>query len=567
MKRISLVILLICALAWSSFAGGILTNTNQSAQFVRMLSRNASLQLDGVYYNPAGLTKLDNGFHFALYNQSIFQEKTINSGFPWLNNGEYIGKVKAPIFPSAFAVWKKDWLALSLGIGPNAGGGSATFENGLPSFEIPLTKLVPGMAGLKALPAPYNYNVSAYNADLYFDGSSVFWGIQVGATFKINDYVSVYGGARIMPSKNTYNGYIHDIQLNVNGALVPAGTWLTGTAAPAVSGLSTAANNASASLAGTATSLQPIITLGAGSYTIAQVQAAGYISSALRAQLEGALGQLGLTPAQVAAMNMTQVQGTFTTASNTYKANATTLATTAVTLAATGSAMGDKNVETEQTGLGIAPILGANFNLGENYNLAIKYEFKAGLELTNSTKVDDLGLFPDEGKSRSDIPAILAVGFGFRPVKWLDGQISYTNYFDKQVDWGNNVRESVYKRQVKRNIDKNYWELALGLQFNITDNFAVSVGGLRSKPGVGDHYQSDFSYTNPSTTFAGGIQYKIGERLTVDAGLMNTMYSEEEVTFIDPDLLIAQPTTLGKYTETLNKTTMGFALGFSYKIF
>ena len=62
MKRTLLVTVLIGAFALTSFAGGLLTNTNQSAQFVRMLSRNASTQIDAVYFNPAGLIKLENGW-------------------------------------------------------------------------------------------------------------------------------------------------------------------------------------------------------------------------------------------------------------------------------------------------------------------------------------------------------------------------------------------------------------------------------------------------------------------------------------------------------------------------
>ncbi len=135
MKRIFLVTGLIGAMALTTFAGGLLTNTNQSAQFVRMLSRNASTQIDAVYFNPAGLIKLEDGWHFSLNNQSIFQEKTVNSKFPLLNNGEYVGDVKAPVFPSAFGVYKVNDLAISVGFGPVGGGGSATFERGLPSFE------------------------------------------------------------------------------------------------------------------------------------------------------------------------------------------------------------------------------------------------------------------------------------------------------------------------------------------------------------------------------------------------------------------------------------------------
>jgi long-chain fatty acid transport protein len=557
-KRIIPAVLLMFVVLTTS-AGGLLTNTNQSAQFVRMLSRNASTQIDAVYYNPAGLIKLNNGWHFALSNQSIFQEKTVNSGYPLLNNGEYIGKVKAPVFPTAFGVYKTDNFAFSLGFGPNGGGGSADFDRGLATFEIPLSRLVPELKGLSAL----GYNVTGYNADITFSGSSIFWGIQAGATVKVNNMFSVYGGVRILPSTNTYEGSIKNIQVLISNTPQLASAFLTTVG----NGLKTTA----ASLSGAATSVQPLITLGAGTYTLAQVQGAGYISSATRAQLEGGLAQLGLTSAQIAAMNITQIQAT-------YNGGAANLNTQSAGLIKTGGDLKDKEVSTKQTGLGFTPIIGINFSPTENLNIALKYEHMTKLTLTNDTKADSLHIFPDKGKSSSDIPGIIAVGIGYKPVKWLETQLSFNYYLDKGVNWGNNIRESgAHERTTLREIDKNYYELALGLQFNLTDKFAVSIGGMTSQPGVADSYQSDFSYTNPSSTLAGGFQWKISERMTFDAGFMNTFYKDVTISYADsklkdynvkyPSVYNTQPYVQGKYSDTLGKTTMGFAFGLSYSIF
>lgn len=565
MKKSILSSLLIVAVVMSTYAGGLLTNTNQSAQWLRMLSRNASRQIDAVYYNPAGLTYLKDGFYVGLYNQSIWQEKSVTSNFPLLNDKEYIGKVKAPLFPDVYAVWKKDNLAFSLGIGPNGGGGSATFDRGLPSFEIPITKLVPKLAGLSQVPAPGKYTISGYDADLYFDGSSIFWGIQLGATMKFNDVFSGYLGVRYLPSKNTYSGSIQNISLTVNGTSVPAGSWMTTTAAPTITAIATQAAGAATTYNGAANSVQQLITGGAGSYTLAQVQTAGFISSAQKAQFEAALANLGLTSAQIAGMNMNQIKPAFTTAATTYQANATQLNGTAALLNATGATLGNKEVETEQTGAGWTPIIGANINVNDQLNIALKYEFVTKMKLTNSTAKDDLGLFPDGVSSPSDIPAILAVGVGYKAASWLETQLSYNLYFDKGVGWGQNTRDlAIYKsldptKIRTREIDKNYWELALGLQFNVTENLSFSVGGLRSKPGTADSYQSDFSYSNPSFTLGGGLQLKLGEKLILDAGVMNTFYEDVTVEFTDPDI--------GKYNEVLGKTTMGVGVGLSYKLF
>ena len=109
------------------------------------------------FSNAAFSTKLSEGFHIALYNQSLFQEKTVINDFPFLNNDTYVGEVKVPIFPTLFAVYKVGDLAISFGFGPNAGGGSADFPDGLPSFEIPIS----AVPAILASP-PYSLPITGY---------------------------------------------------------------------------------------------------------------------------------------------------------------------------------------------------------------------------------------------------------------------------------------------------------------------------------------------------------------------------------------------------------------------
>src|SRR5450759_1290303 len=89
----------------SLLAGGLVTNTNQSAMFTRLQNRNASTGIDAVYYNPAGLTKLADGFYFSLNNQTISQTQTIGNNYSFLSGTkprEYIGKVSAPVYPGVY---------------------------------------------------------------------------------------------------------------------------------------------------------------------------------------------------------------------------------------------------------------------------------------------------------------------------------------------------------------------------------------------------------------------------------------------------------------------------------
>lgn len=562
MKRLTLFVALFM-LGHLVFAGGVLTNTNQSAQFIRMMSRNASTDIDAVYFNPAGLIKMQDGWHFAFYSQTIFQDKIVDSGFPLLNDGHYVGKVTVPVFPTAYAVYKRQNWAFSLGFGPNAGGGSADFERGLPSFEIPITKVVPGLAGLTQINP--NLNVTGYDAELSFSGSSVFWGIQLGATYKINDILSVYGGVRYMPSKNVYEGSIRNIQLEVGGQMFSAPTWLGG-AASTVSGVAAQASAGAAQYAAAATTASGLSGQLATAITAGLINANDPLTDP---QIIGALQQFGVNPAgftnQIAVGAFSQVATTLNGQASGLTTTAATLTSTASTLNATAGDLADREVKTEQTGAGFTPILGIQISPAENLNIAVKYEMKTILKLTNDTEVDDLGLFPDGAESRNDVPAVLGIGVGYKPADWLEAQFSYTGYFNKGVNWGQNTRDLAIWKSVDptkirtREIDNNGYELALGFQFNLNDNLAFSIGGMYGDMGIADSYQSDFSFSNPSFTIGGGVMWKITDKLVFDAGVSNTYYQDQTVTFADPDL--------GNYDETLGKTTLNFAVGLSYSIF
>ena len=516
-------------------AGGILTNTNQSAQFVRMLSRNASTDLDAVYFNPAGLTQLKNGFYFGLQNQSITQSKTIASDFPNLKYDEYVGDVKAPVFPTAFAVYKLDNWAFSAGFGPNGGAGSTKYDHGLPSFEKQIARLVPQLSGLGALGVdpPTDYDV-----DIQFEGTSVFWGIQLGVSYKINEVFSVYGGARYLPSVNTYSGTISNIKLGPAGNLLSGQTYLANAAA--------AATVKAQATSGAAASLQPLVSAGAGGYTFAQVQGGGYIDAATRAQIEGGLLQLGNTQAQIDAMTVAQAQTTYSTTSEY-------LAAMAGQLSANAAGLADKYVDTKQTGAGYTPIIGFDIHL-DKLNIGLKYEHKTVLTLVNDTKVDDTGLFPDGDQYGSDIPAIIAGGADYQATDKLKASASFNLYLDKNVDWHANI----YGQQ--RTIDKNYLEFMLGLEYQLSKSFAVSTGFMNSNMGVSEDYQSDFSYSNDSYTIGLGLQWNMNKRLVLDAGVMNTIYKDYTKSFTE-----ANP--IGTYSETYGKTTLTFAVGIGYKIF
>lgn len=200
----------------ASFAGGILTNTNQSAHFLRNPARDASTEIDAVYTNPAGLIKLPEGFHFSFNNQSAFQTRTITSTSPifMMSGGnatkEFEGKASAPIIPSLQGAYRKGKWALSGSIAVTGGGGKATFDNGLPSFEAAMgagaSPSIIGLAGYKA---------NQYTLQQHMKGSNFIFGGQLGGTYEINKMFSAYAGFRLNIVKNKYEGYLRGLKMNL----------------------------------------------------------------------------------------------------------------------------------------------------------------------------------------------------------------------------------------------------------------------------------------------------------------------------------------------------------------
>ena len=100
---------MLLAAATTATAGGILTNTNQSIDFLRNPARDASIGLDGVYSNPAGVAFLPEGFHLGFNWQYAHQTRTITSTNDLFrlgikNNGNsektFKGVADAPFIPS-----------------------------------------------------------------------------------------------------------------------------------------------------------------------------------------------------------------------------------------------------------------------------------------------------------------------------------------------------------------------------------------------------------------------------------------------------------------------------------
>lgn len=508
----------------SVLAGGLVTNNNQSAMFTRLQNRNASTSIDAVFYNPAGLTKLGNGFFASINNQTIFQTKTVGDNYTFLSGEkprEYVGNVKAPLYPGVYVAYNTGKLSFSAGFNPVGGGGGAKYDNGLPSFEAQVAELVPLLVS-KGIPT------TQYASDIYFEGSSIYFGFQGNVAYKVNDNLSVALGGRLVSAKNAYKGYLRNVTINptypafgaqYNGSMVSAPEFFTA-GATTLAPLSNAANAMVSGLSSVPTGT-PLTALPA------QTQA----------QIAGILGLAGLNPA-----NITTV-GTAVTA-------LTGVGTKSAELSAYAAKTQGLEVDAEQTGKGFTPILSVNYSPVENLNIAVKYEFKTNLNLT--TKVNGGknggGIYIQDSVSIADLPAILFIGAEYKAFDKLTLSGTFNYYWDKNVDYDGQDDVTLNK------IDKNFLEFGLGAEYALTEKFRVSAGWLATSTGVNENYQSDITYSANTNSFGFGFGYRINTMIDLNIGGQYTDYATATRTF----------TRLTPINETLDKKTWIIGAGLDF---
>lgn len=477
---------LACGMFASAFAGGLLTNTNQSVHFLRNPARDASTEIDAAYTNPAGLSKLPtDGFHFSFTNQSAFQTRTITSTFgnstaniyPFSGFGGnpekvFKGEAAAPIVPSLQGAYKKGKWVLSGNLAITGGGGKATFNHGLPSFEAPVSLL------------PYSVSGNQYSVDSYMQGKQFIFGGQLGGTYQINEMFSVYAGFRMNVVSSSYNGYLHNIETNPGGGnMVNAYNYF---------------NQNAIAAQGIADMLKPANDGGYGTYTLNQLVAYGMLSQPEADQLAG---RLGMSP-DVATVS--QVYGGYTSLAEAAQKGA--------------DKTKDKDLDCEQSGWGITPILGFNFSWNK-LNIGVKYEFMTNLNVENKTKINTTGVaaYDDGINTPHDIPALLTIGAQYDIIPSVTVSCGYHHFFDSDAKMADNKQEY---------INGGINEYLLGAEWRIDNMFLVSAGGQITRTGVTDAYQTDMSFSLNSYSIGFGGAVNVSPSVRINIGYFFTNYED-----------------------------------------
>ena len=516
MRKLSLISFLMLIVSVPTFAGGLLTNTNQNVAFLRNIARGASTEIDAVYSNPAGVAFLNDGFHLSLNGQSAFQTRTINSTLgdptikdpiilPFIGNGrsatkEFKGEASAPFIPSFQAAYKKGNWTFSGSFAVTGGGGKATFNEGLASFEskVAMTPIVLSKVGFAG--------TNQYAVSSYMQGKQYIFGLQLGATYKLNDNLAVFGGGRMNYVSNSYFGYLRNISANLNG------------------GDMVNLNDES---------IKNQLLTKKGQYSAAAAQ---YTTLATAANAAG----------------NTQLAAQYTTAA----ASATTAAN-AISSVVAGST--DKELDCDQSGWGLTPIIGIDYKIGK-LNLGAKYEFKTNLNIENKTKVNSTGVVAyDHGvNTPNDIPAMLTVGAQYSILPSVRASLGWNHYYDKDAKMANDKQKY---------LGGGTDEYLAGAEWDITNRVLVSAGFQSTNYELQDNYMSDMSFTTSSYSVGMGAAFKLNKSLKVNVAYFFTNYDKytkvSKSTVEDANSVGYNGTGLAG-TDVFTRTNKVFGVGVDY---
>lgn len=468
---------IVMAAAETASAGGLLTNTNQNIAFLRNPARDAAIGIDGVYSNPAGVVFLGEGIHLSLNLQNAHQTRTVTSCFaPFAfgakNGGnvakEFKGEADAPVIPSLQAARNKGDWSFQFNFAITGGGGKCEFDGGLGSFESTVGMLPLLSQNLDALSTQLGMGplglptVSQYDMDTYMRGRQYYYGFTFGAAYKVNEHLSVYGGLRMLYGTANYYGYVSNVKADIGNGLVDASKTFNESAV----------------------------------------------------QANQALGQL-----RDAAIKAQQAGDAAAAAQ--YAQQAEQMAVKATMLGALGSATEDVTLNCDQTGWGIAPIIGIDYKTGK-FNFAAKYEFKTTMELknksANSKSAENLSMldrYKDGQKVSEDSPALLTVGAQWEALPELRVSAGWHYYFDKNAKRYDNLQEK---------LGGNTNEFLLGAEYDINKTLQVSAGGQLTRYDFTDDYMEDISFNVSSYSFGFGVGIRLNDKMKLNLAYFQTNY-------------------------------------------
>ncbi len=504
MKKLKLVSVAIAmASVAPTFAGGLLTNTNQNVAFNRMMSREASIGIDGVYYNPAGVVFMGDGHHLSINWQLAYQTRTIENDYRLFTNNvnnpttprTTNGKAFAPVIPSFQYAYNKGKWSFQGNFALTGGGGKCTFDNGLGSFEKIVAETAIAACGLAGTvdgvlgntignPSTQLFSrdevfgqTGKYSYESYMHGRQYYYGLSVGAAYKINDHFSAFAGVRGVYASCNYYGYVENIKVGSmplyqvldptkpESANIELSCDQSGLGFTPIIGVDfkTGRWNFSAKYEFKTRmrlknkSVNKIPSIG---------NLAGNLSTTMNSVLAGQFMQAGLSQeqAQTKASEVTQ------------------------------SVLTNQTVQTTMLGL--------------------KTQF--------DNKIDEaLGEYADGKKIAADIPAYLTIGAGYSPMDAVRINVGFHWFDDKNATSYNKRNEKLKRGTLEYNA---------GVEVDVCKKITLSTGWQSTNYGLSDEYMDDKSFVTSSNSAAIGGVYHINKKMDLSVAYFHTFYSHKKTT-------------------------------------
>ena len=458
------------AAAETALAGGLLTNTNQNVAFLRNPARGAAIGIDGVYSNPAGVAFLGDGLHLSINLQNAHQTRTVTTGFPLFvynantpgqTSRKFEGKADAPVIPSLQAAWNKGKWSLQFGFAITGGGGKCEFDGGLGSFEQVVAS-IPVLAQ------------------------------DLNAVFPVTGMIPSTSPSPIA-TEQVGNGYSYDSYMR--GRQYYYGFTL-----------------------GAARKLTDNISVYGGLRML--YGTSNYYGYVRNIKVESAQQGMVAAPQYFGQVQQALAQYSGAAAAAGAQAAAEVLAKGAAGAGQLAAITQDIELNCDQTGWGIAPIIGVDYKAGR-LNLAAKYEFKTRMRLKNKSansasakNIEMLNKYADGNKVAEDSPALLTVGAQYEVTPSLRVMAGWHHYFD------------VDTKQYTKDMLSDSNEYLFGAEYDICDIVQVSAGAQRTVYGMKDAGMNDISFNVSSWSFGLGVGVKVSEKVKINAAYFQTLYDD-----------------------------------------
>ena len=164
--------------------------SNNSASYFQNPSQAGKISVEGVFYNPAGTSFVDDGTYVNLNMQNSMVEESMTLKGKKMKSHRYAGA------PSFNILHKKDNYSIFGNLSVIAGGATLRYHNGVAGIELAgdtFNSLTGGRLGAKVVKNR-------------FTGQNRYYQLMLGGAYKINNNFSIAGGLKYVYAHRKLDG-------------------------------------------------------------------------------------------------------------------------------------------------------------------------------------------------------------------------------------------------------------------------------------------------------------------------------------------------------------------------